>query len=97
MKQREYTWFVEPLDAHTNKVVSGDLPVENAGAYLCVDGQHYNLWRCSSPKVQALWRSRETLGLKLKIWVKEGNGVIREKTFLFREKGIKARAHGATS
>ena len=82
---RNYTWFVEPLDSHTNKVFSDELLEEDFYRDLvCQSGIRRNLWRCSWKSVSEFWNSKNDLGLRFKVYSQEGQGQIRECTFLFR-------------
>jgi len=81
-KEREYSWFVESLDSHTNAVLARELPEEDLKeGILCADGRH-NLWQCPWNFVAKLMRSKRDLGLKFTIFNQEGNGKIRESLFL---------------
>jgi len=84
MKKRDYKWFVEPLDSHTNGVISNEVPEENfSHGVICEDGKPHNLWECSFQVVSALMRSQRNLNLQFKIFNREGKGKIRECTFLY--------------
>ena len=38
-RKRVYTWFIENLNSHTNRVLSENLPSENAAKRRCSDGE----------------------------------------------------------
>lgn len=79
-KKRECFWYVKPLDSHTNKVISEQLPEDDFD-------RGKNLWTCSIGLAKSLYRSKEDLNLNLEIWGKEGHyGKITNKTFLFNPK-----------
>jgi hypothetical protein len=83
---REYKWYIEPLNSQTNSSVSTQLPAENFCQPACKDGQSHNLWQCSFQLARSFWESRENSGLHLKIYIQEKNGKIRSADFLFRRK-----------
>ncbi len=85
-RQRDYKWYVEPLDSHTNLAVSMQLSEENFGQFACEDGQYHNLWKCSGKMARFFWKSKENSGLILDIYCQEGNGKIRRCNFLFKKK-----------
>jgi len=89
MKKREYTWYVEPLDSHTNLAVSMQLSEENFGQFVCADQERHNLWRCDLLEAVAFWRSKISAGLTLNVYNQEGNGQIRLCNFLMPKKKIK--------
>ena len=77
--KRDYSWYVEPLDAHTNEWVGKYLWEESAGnsLVLCFDGIRRDLWRCDRDFVTKLKNSRHQLHFKFRIFVQEGRGPIR--------------------
>jgi len=80
MVKRICIWYVEPLDSHTNKVISEQLSKDDFN-------KSKNLWECPFGFVTSLYASRQDLNLKFKIWGKQGyHGKIVEKTFLFKPK-----------
>ncbi len=86
MAKVRYTWFIEPLDSHTNEVLARRLPEENASCHTLEDGQEHNLWQCASDFVWFLKRSQENLALRFKVYNKAGQGKIRIcPEFLFRK------------
>lgn len=78
-RHREYFWYLEPLDSHTNEVIGKYLwEDENAEtSRLCADGIRRNLWRCQWCDVERFQNSRQDLKLKFKVFVQEGQGQIR--------------------
>ena len=88
MPEREYIWFIEPLNSDTNEVIAQQLAESNFNeAIVCVDGKRHNLWTCSNQFAMSLVKSKESLDLHFKIWGKQGrHGKIRDKTFLFSKK-----------
>ncbi len=81
--KKEYFWYVQPLDSHTNEVVATQLP-EKSGDFFNKKG---NLWECSLEFVTSLCASRADFNLKFEIWGKQGHhGKITNKTFLFNPK-----------
>ncbi len=88
-----YTWYIEPQDSHTNEVMASNLDEENAlRDVLCADDRRHNLWQCPSGILFMLVRSRIDMNIKFKIFGRQGNGKIRDKTFLFKhESGIRRK------
>ena len=87
MVEREYFWYIEPLDGYTNKVISEQLPKDDFD-------KSKNLWACTLGLAKSLYRSKGDLNLKFEIWGKQGHhGKITEKTFLFnpRHKRLKMK------
>ena len=86
MTERKYIWLIEPLDSHTNEVISREVPEENfSRGVICEDGIPHNLWGCDYRIVATLIRSKRDLGLKFRIFNRCGNGKIRECAFLFKK------------
>jgi len=83
---REYKWYLEPLNGQTNLAISIQLPEENFCQPACEDGQSHNLWQCSFQMARSFWESKENSGLHFNIYVQEKNGKIRKVNFLFRRK-----------
>lgn len=84
-----YIWYVEPLDAATNRVIAQSLPAENACHNKgCDDGVSRDLWRCTHATVSHLTRSAKQLRLRFYIYVQQGqNGPVRR--WAFENKGQK--------
>ena len=81
-KKRNYSWFIEPRDSHTNEVLARELTEDDfKKGVLCVDGRH-NLWQCPWDFVRNLIKSRKTLKVNFKVFNQQGNGAIRECMFL---------------
>lgn len=84
MSNSNYTWFAEPLDDSTNESIKNMIGSDADQSHIlenitCADGLHHNLWELpNSQMVTTLRDSREDLNLKYKIWVRQGNGAIRE-------------------
>ncbi len=93
-KGRQYRWFVEPLNAHTNTFFSREFPEENAfrGVPDNEGGKH-DVWLVDGDarKVRTFVDSKESLGLKFNIFVQEGNGKMRSANFLFSGKNRKRK------
>lgn len=77
-KERDYRWYVEPLDDDTNKVVGRkkweDSMLEGVR---CSDGLRRNLWLCDRDLINALNKSKSSLNLRFRVYVQEGDGEIR--------------------
>lgn len=88
-RHRMYTWYVEPSDSYTNQVVASRISEENAhDGIRCADDISRNLWECSHSFIAELRRSQDDLGIRFKIFCREGkSGAIRE--WKFEKVGIK--------
>lgn len=89
MKQRTFTWYLEPGDNHTNKVISetAGIDAENFHERItCADGRPHSLWECPAQLMYAFLGSVRDLNLKFRIWGKEGKGKIYEKTGVIKAK-----------
>lgn len=87
MKNKEYRWYVEPLDAHTNEVVAREVGAERLHLGLPdEDGIPRNVWECQWPLVNILRRSRKQLNLQFLVFVREGQGKMRSAGFLGKRK-----------
>ncbi len=93
MPEREYIWFIEPLNSDTNEVIALQLEKENFNSEIvCADKRRHNLWTCSNQFAMSLTESKESFNLHFKIWGKQGRpGKIRDKTFLFSKKWKKTQ------
>ena len=82
-------WFLEPKNRRTNKIISLNTAEDNFLRYVvCADGKKRNLWKCPLELVSALWRSRNDLKIKFRIFKRESsNEQIRNCTFLLKNKG----------
>jgi hypothetical protein len=78
-RERDYRWYVEPLDSETNKVIAeGKWDDSILEGVTCADGSRRNLWLCDREFIAKLKRSKKALNLKFTIYVQEGrNGSIR--------------------
>jgi hypothetical protein len=84
-RERDYTWFVSPGDAHTNEVISRRLPEENFS--LCtLEGEiaEIGLWQCPAQFVTFLRLSKKSAHLNFRIFNREGDGKIRECSFMLK-------------
>lgn len=90
-KKRECIWFFEPLDSRTNEIIAKSPGVGAEDCHLgiiCADGKPHNLWEVPSGTALMLHRSRNDMKTKFRIWEKQGQGKIYDKTkWLSREKG----------
>jgi hypothetical protein len=79
-RERDYTWYIEPLDPHTNQWIGRSLweEIDGCRSVLCADGVSRDMWRCDRDFVEKLKRSRQQNRYKFKIFVQEGNGLARE-------------------
>ena len=77
--EKEYTWFIEPLDGMTNEALANELPAETnfLSQKLCGDGEKRELWECRNfGLVRAFIRSASRKNYKFKIFLKEDKGDI---------------------
>jgi len=87
MKNKEYTWYVEPLDANTNGVVSREIGDENFQRDLPdKDGVLRKVWECPWPFVASLQRNKVQMNLQFFVFVREGHGKMRSAAFLQRRR-----------
>ncbi|HEY4497498.1 MAG TPA: hypothetical protein VJC20_01950 [Candidatus Paceibacterota bacterium] len=78
MKKRLYTWFIEPLDSHTNSIVSGEAKSLESYKYFNDEmGIERKVWECAYNAIALLRASRKDLNLHFDVWVREGHGKIR--------------------
>ncbi len=88
--RKNTTWFLEPLDAATNKRIAEYLVEKcadsEARSVPCDDGKMHSLWMMSAYKdVGHFERSRIVdQTLKFEIWAREGSGIIRKWGFEHR-------------
>jgi len=89
MAKRHYTWFIRPLDAHTNETISRELDAlalteENFNqVQICEGKTKYNVIEIPSEIIDYLLRSKDYLNLEFKLYIKEGrNGKIKEANWL---------------
>jgi hypothetical protein len=78
-KERDYTWFVSPGDAHTNEAISKLLPEENF-SFHTLEGEtaETGLWLCPNHRfITFLRKSKRDAHLDFRIFRKEGNGLIK--------------------
>ena len=74
---REYTWFLEPLDSHTNEAISREVD-ENSSKrdVLCSDKKKRDLWECLYSGLTKFRRSKTQLSLKFQVWRRKGAGAV---------------------
>lgn len=79
-RERQYRWFVEPLDGgFTNQVIARRVSEENFYIdKLCGDGAKRNLWEVSRLVVRELEQNHD---LRFNVFVQEGDGVLRRWPF----------------
>jgi len=87
---REYTWYVEPLDTQTNEVIARE--AQSHGLMeereLRPEGSKnpLNMWRCQHLFIERLERSKKQLGIRFKIYNREGSGQLRQVIFSKKKK-----------
>ncbi|MEK7630814.1 MAG: hypothetical protein AAB417_02210 [Patescibacteria group bacterium] len=81
MKQKPvYTWYVEPLRAHTNEVIARELgdDIFLERNVRCEDGILRTLWRCDYAFVARLQQSKQSLQIEFRVFNKRGkHGAVR--------------------
>ena len=86
-KKRIYLWYLEPIGAWTNGVIARCCAKEDfLSEVICADGRRHSLWRCAEEVRDAVVASKIILELKFRIFCREGNGEIRNVSFLFKRK-----------
>lgn len=88
MSKRNYRWYVQPKDSHTNQAISMQLPEKN---FSQEEQGIPNLWECTEQQARAFWRSKEDFGLVLDIYNQEGSGKIRDCGHLFKKSKKKTK------
>jgi hypothetical protein len=89
MSKQRYEWFLEPLDAESNEIISREVSEENLCREIsCNDGKRRTLWRCSFNIIKFFWESRGS-GIDIKIYNRTINsgtsrGKAKDVTFLLR-------------
>ena len=85
---RIYTWFVEPLNDFTNRVIVDQILQDAEDSVVerieCEDGIHRNLYMVSYNIVKRIIASKISLSLKFDIFVREGKGKIRSADFILQ-------------
>ena len=88
MTKRYYTWFIRPLDNHTNEVIFRELDAlalseESLNQVQVCEGKTiYNAIQIPTEMIDYLLKSRDQLGIRFKLYVREGNGKIREANWI---------------
>ena len=81
-KKRHYTWYMEPFDPQTNRVIAALVPPEDAIHAVAIGKTVRSVWRCCHADVKKCLAATPTLGLKFAIFKKEGiHGPIRPWKF----------------
>ncbi len=81
MRRPVYSWYIEPLDEHTNEVIARELAQECDAperGRRCSDGKPHDLWRCRHILIERLRASRKRFNLRFRAYGQKGNGPIRE-------------------
>lgn len=86
VKQRIHKWYVEPLNAETNEILSKNqrfLSEEQIfDGVTCGDSKPHKLWGCDDYAFLAqLIKNRVRFGAEFQIWHQESNGSIRPWVF----------------
>jgi hypothetical protein len=97
-------WYIEPLDAHTNEVISRMIEEENISfdTKLCEDSENKkrkrNLWKCDHSFVARCKRDKVSLRLNFNMFNQEKNGSpIRQWLFEQRKRVFKHLPATATA
>lgn len=78
-KEKQYTWYVMPGDAHTNEVVARYVDAENFSNKLSVSGFDgpRSAWKCDHAIITALEKSKRNFNLNFVVLIQENRGPIR--------------------
>lgn len=81
VRERKYTWYVEPLNSGTNLTISACIEESSftveCKSVKCADGKKHNLWKCNFDFVKMLHASKNSLSLNFNVYTQEGKGPIR--------------------
>jgi len=81
VKKRTFRWFVEPLDSHTNEVLS-DAGFDYVGEKVCSDGKKRLFWEAQNyGAIKYIVRSCSKAEIKFDVYSQEGNYPLRPWTF----------------
>ena len=87
MAKKNYMWYIEPLDSHTNVIIARQLPGENFETkFVKADNRCHPLWSCLPWFIRDLYRSSNHLNARFRVYSQVGQGQIRDCTFLYRKK-----------
>lgn len=75
--ERNYYWYLKPLDSHTNEVIANLPDAVFEEGVLCQDGKRRAMWQCPRELVASLNRSRRNLNLNFTVFVREDNSPVR--------------------
>ena len=79
-------WYVEAY-GHTNEVIAGELPAENAKPILCGDGVTRPLWLCDYRFITRLEKNRKEGQLSFTPWYRKSQyGRVKKWPFLKKRK-----------
>jgi len=80
---QDYSWYVEPLDSHTNEVLARELDDCWSDELKDGDGRFHQVWRCPDYSfITRLRQSRDNLQIDFVIYSRKGNGPIRRPPFV---------------
>ena len=90
-QSRVYTWYVEPIDEHTNEVIAREAQgayglMEERGLHPQDGGEPIDAWRCQHRFIERLKVSRKKLRLHFNIYNRRGSGPLRKVNFFKRKK-----------
>jgi hypothetical protein len=100
MAERQYRWFMEPLDEHTNKTIGKELSEENALRDVRDnEGRKHNVWLFGDDlgRLRAFVNSKKTMCLNFNVYVQKGGGKIRCVNFLFGRRKRQGKTKKAAS
>ncbi|MFC1594980.1 hypothetical protein ACFL3E_00950 [Patescibacteria group bacterium] len=84
---RNYRWYIEPFDSHTNEVISKELPEETfLRDFPDEHGKTHNVWPCNHQFVALMQRNQKQQSLMFRIFNSEGGGKMRKVTFPFSKR-----------
>ncbi|MDO8482580.1 MAG: hypothetical protein Q7S86_02045 [bacterium] len=95
MAKVQTTWFVEPLDATTNRVIAEFLTeTEIHHDIKCADKKSHDLWDCNYRFIGRLIAVTGQLDLKFRLFRRKGQGQIEKWQFVRKRK--RSQPAGAT-
>ncbi|HNW09136.1 MAG TPA: hypothetical protein PK619_01445 [bacterium] len=81
--ERDYYWYLKPLDSYTNEVIANLAEAIFEDGVLCQDGGRRGMWLCPREIIASLKRSRTKLRLKFEVFVREGGSHCPARPFIF--------------
>jgi hypothetical protein len=77
-----YKWFIEPGDSNTNEAIAREVSSEDAMEIHDDKGTRRRVYLITSKKLTQFRNSKAAAGFRFRILVQEGEGKIRDVSFL---------------